>query len=241
MTALDETPLDLDGFTPDPPPPDDDAFVPCSSKNDWCRLPDGHKGRCRRYPEGTSRAEKDRERHARKRSAGAGTRSSSRAVQRPRRTSKPTLAPAVLGMAYGQIGSIIEVAAPEPAGPPIGRVMQFQAPLAGQQLDALLANLPIYKRVTRAGSSQLVEQIASLIAAPLLAGVMASNEAAARTLYPIFASAIRSAAVEIVKAQKQQVEAMAEIDEYSAEADELTRQFLDVMLAPREPAEAPDA
>lgn len=215
----------------DPPAAED--FTPCTSKNVWCKLPDGHKGRCMAYPDGNRPP---------KRSAGAG---SNRAVQRSRRTSKPTMAPAVLGMAYGQIGAMIEATAPEPTGPPIGRVMQFQAPLAGQQLDALLANLPIYKRVTTMGSNAVVEQLASLLIAPLLAGLMAANERAAMTLYPIFASAIKASAVEIVKAQKAQVAALEQIDEYTEEADELTRQFMEAMFARRdEPAHdqaGPDA
>jgi hypothetical protein len=141
-------------------------------------------------------------------------------------------------MIYGQVGAAVEHLGPAPFSPPVGRVLQFQAPLAGQQLHTALSVLPAYKRVTEMQGNAVIESVASLLLAPVLAGIMASNENAARTLFPIFASAIRASAVEVVKMQRTQNRAMDEVDEYAAEADALMGEFMAAMFEPREPTEA---
>jgi len=211
-----------------PTPPADQC-----PRNSWCLKPAGHRYACQKY---ASKRDRERAKSSRKRSASTGS-ATQRSASRRGRASKPSLMPAVLGLAYGRAGAAVELLGPEPAGPPVGRVMQFQSIAAGEQLDALLSNVPAYKRVTALGSSGLMDSIASLIGAPLLAGLMATNENVARSMWPLLAASLQTSAVAMAKAQKAQLDAMEQVSEYDAEAHAMLDELFTTLFASRpEPA-----
>jgi hypothetical protein len=209
--------------------PTPDTVEPCSKQNDWCILPDGHKGRCRAYPEGYKGTRKSH--HKRPASTGSTSGASRRG-----RASKPSIAPAILSLAYARLGQAVEMIGPEPTAPPVGRVMQFQAPAAGKQLDTALSAIPLYKKVTSLGDigeSPVLQAIINLVAAPVMAGLMASNEALAQQMWPLLAAALQSAAVEQAREQKKQLQAMDEIAEFQQEAMEALMNLNETLFAPR--------
>jgi hypothetical protein len=139
-------------------------------------------------------------------------------------------------MAYARLGQVVEMMGPEPAAPPVGRVMRFQAPAAGKQLDTALRTVPAYKRITSLGAigdNPALEAIVSLIAAPLMAGLMASNETLAQQMWPLLASALQSAAVEQAREQKRQLAAIEEISEFQEEAVAALFELNETLFAPR--------
>lgn len=212
-------------------------FVPCSTKNDWCILPDGHDGRCRARAPGEKKTKS-----AQKRPAGAGPPGATRS----RRAPKPSLMPALWTMAYAKLGEAVEFMGPAPAAPPAGRVMQFQAPAAGIEIHDALAHLPLYKRVSSlvgdGGGDGPFAALIGLIAAPALAGLMASNENLAQQLWPLLAGALQTSAVAQAKAQKERLKAMNDVAEFQADAQEAIDELWATLFAPRpEPQETPDA
>lgn len=202
------------------------------TRREWCLKEPGHRGNCRRYAPGDPRGKKGSSKPGPARKPGAAP---------PRRSrSRPTVLPAAWSFVYGAIGQAIEAQGPEPAAPPVGRVMQFQAPLAGERLHALASKVPIYREATALAGGGLLDDVIELIAAPLLVGVMASSEQARMTLWPILAASLQGSAVQIAKMQAQQREAMEQVGEFTAEADEIMRQMADSLFAPRwNPAEEP--
>lgn len=142
--------------------------------------------------------------------------------------------PAAWSFLYATVGQAIESQAPEPAGPPVGRVMQFQASLAGARIHNLANKVPIYRQATALAGGGLLDDIIELVAAPVLVGVMATSETARETLWPMLAASLQASAVEIAKMQKQQVEAMEAVGEYAAEAETIMAQMAEQLFAPRD-------
>jgi hypothetical protein len=137
----------------------------------------------------------------------------------------------------------VEQYIPEPAGPPVGRVMQFQYIDAGQALHRVLMTLPWYKRldaVAGAGGG-VSDELLALIGAPLLAGVMAVNEPARMMLWPIFAEQIKASAVSIARASEEQHDAVITVAEYQADVDEMMSTMQDALFSPRETDETEPA
>ena len=141
--------------------------------------------------------------------------------------------PAAWSFAYGAIGQAIEAQGPEPASPPVGRVMQFQAPLAGERLHALASKVPIYRQATALAGGGILDDILELVAAPLLVGIMSTNEQARMTLWPILAGSLQQSAVAIAKAQKEQRDAMESVGEFTEEAQQIMEQMASSLFAPR--------
>lgn len=214
----------------------DELFEQCSSKNDWCVLPDGHSGRCRASLPGQPKPGKPHKRSTAGRPPAASTRS--------RASTKPSLMPALWTMVYARLGQTVEHIGPEPAAPPAGRVMQFQAPAAGIEIHDALAHLPLYKRVSSfvgdGGGNSPLAPIIGLIAAPALAGLMASNEALAKEIWPLFAGALQTSAIAQSKAQKERLKAMSEIQEFQADAAAALDELWGTLFAPRPQPEAAD-
>ena len=198
-------------------------------RHDWCLKDPGHRGNCRRYPDGDPRTKK----------AGSTSGAKPGPARKPgaapprRSRSRPNMLPAVWSFVYGQAGAVVEHTAPEPAGPPVGRVMQFQAPLAGARLHGLLSKLPIYQQATALAGGGMLEDIMELIAAPLVVGVMATSEQARDYLWPILATSLQSSAVQIAKMQKEQADAMESVNEFSADAAAIMEQMAASLFAPR--------
>lgn len=142
--------------------------------------------------------------------------------------------PAVWSFVYGTIGQAIEIQGPEPAAPPAGRVMQFQAIDAGERIHRVLGKVPVYRQATAIVGGGILEDLAELVAAPMLVAVMASNETARETLWPILAQSLQKSAVAIAKAQKEQAASMRAVGEYQEEAEQLVGQMFSALFAPRD-------
>lgn len=211
----------------DPPPaasspqlaavPSADTFT--CTKQAWCGLPDGHEGWHRKAAKGAPTTGKTKADKPAKPS-------------KPRPAKKASPAPGVLALLWAQAGSAVEMFAPEPAGPPAGRVMQFQAIDAGVRLDRLLQQVPAYKRAMNLTGGRLTEDIVALVAAPVLAGVMASDMRARMALWPVFSSMLASSAVTIAKAQREQIEAMQQVEGYEQEVADLLDNLRHTLFGP---------
>jgi hypothetical protein len=215
----------------------------CQTSQMDCHLPAGHKGRHRMAP-GTTRADKRRAAQAAKAKTPSRPRTSS-AAPRPRGSTKapPSVMPGLLGMAWAAIGYRIEQTAPEPAGPPVGRVMQFQYLDAGATLHRVLMAAPLYRRIVAVAGAGggISDDLAALLAGPILAGVMATNDAAKLMLWPVFAEQIKASAVSIAEAQADQVAAMEAVGEYEGQVSEMLEHMQEGLFAPRPPAEDAEA
>lgn len=143
------------------------------------------------------------------------------------------MAAPALGMAWARIGQLVELSGPEPAAPPVGRVMQFQAVDAGERLHRLLTRVPVYRRAMLVAGGSITEEIAALVGPPLLAGVMASGEQAQAALWPLFASMIQTSALAMAKAQREQLAALDSVSEYSEEIAGMMAALAEQLFAPR--------
>lgn len=218
-----------------------------------CAKPAGHKGAHKMRP-----ADRKRDANGTRRNPGSARGASDRRARparsssagRSRAGSAPPVMAGVLSMAWAAIGMRVEQSMPEPVGPPVGRVMQFQAIDAGAILHRLLSSVPAYRKlaaVAGAGGGAS-DEIVALLGAPLLAAVMATNDAAKLMLWPVFADVIKASAVSIAKAQKEQLDAMVTVNEYQEQVDEMMAGMQDGLFAPGPNAEehphdeaAPDA
>jgi hypothetical protein len=240
-----------DGMPPaietDTAPQGPDEPLQCAAK-DWCIKGFGHSGQHKMDPSKTKRATRDRTgESARYGAAGAG---GSAAERRPGRAPAATkkLGAAALGMGYAKIGQRLELLGYDPETDqyaphaPAGRVMQFQAPLAGAQLDRLLTRrVPIYGRVTQMQGSSLLEELAPLVMGPLIAILMAEMPAMREHLEPMFVSVMESSALEVLKMERETAKAMTATLEARTEAQELAQEMLDSMFGPADPAPAEPA
>lgn len=190
-------------------------------------------------PADTARANRS---SATKRTA-AGTSSGAQPASRAggRSSSAKSMAPAVIAMAYAKAGQALELAgySEDEAGElamsplvPAGRVMQFQAPLAGQQIDRLLNRVPAYRRVTALTGNSLLDDLAPLVLGPVLAVVMASNPAMQAALAPMFLSAMQASAAEVIKLEREQEKTMAAMSEHLEEAGERAAEMMADLFGP---------
>lgn len=207
-----------------------------------CAKPIGHPGSHAKAPEDRARQANGTRKRGAPRADRPRPAGSSSAGRRRAGTSTTTVMPGLLGMAWAAIGMQVEHHAPDPIGPPVGRVMQFQYIDAGQILHRVLLGLPVYRKlnaVAGAGGG-ISDELAALIGGPLLAAVMATNESAKLALWPVFAELIKTSAVSIAKAQHEQLEAMTRVNEYQAEVDAMLDGMQAGLFAPGPNVDKPD-
>lgn len=100
--------------------------------------------------------------------------------KRPKRQAARADAGTVLGLAWASVGGLLMRSG---ADVPVGRVMQFQAPVAGDVLDRLIARTWVDRIVQPiARKSDDVEALGALFALPALVALMERNEEAAVAL-----------------------------------------------------------
>lgn len=228
MAALPNPPDPFDPPDGNPQSTDVPLFeVPTCDRVKWCYLDAGHPGNHRKDP-----ATKVGH-HKAKPSQSPAPRGSRSAGKRGAGSSPM---PGLLAMAYGVAGMRIEASGPPDFGPPVGRVMQFQAFDAGQALHRiLLALIPGYEKATKftGGGGGISADIVAIVGAPLLAGLMATNDTAKHLLWPIFAEQIKASAVTIAKAQREQIDTMNTVGEYQAEVDDMMAHLEATLFEPR--------
>lgn len=200
-------------------------------KKPWCIKGAGHKGQCKMDPNQTQRAQ----RNLSPRSGSAAGGSPDRGATSRGAASKPSIGTGLCTFAYGSLGEALEFAGVsrdlEPALA-AGRVMQFQAPLAGAQMDQILRrHVPIYRRVTTMTGESIRDDLAQLLLGPMLAAAMASAPWAREMLEPMFLPVMQSASLEVIKLRKAQERAFAEVAEHMDEAQLLAQQLLDDLLS----------
>lgn len=199
-------------------------------KQSWCVKEEGHRGYCRGTPLDEPLDPRGRK-PARKHPGRARTPS-----PRPARAPvKPKVSLLAIGVssAWEAAGRALERRGPEPAGPPAGRVMQFEAAYAGQVLRPALRKVPILARLDSAAGGQATE-IAALFAAPIMAAAMSIDENLRDRLTPFFVEALKPIVVAAVTERRRVVEEMRAIEEYGEEAVELMQALIAGLFAPRE-------
>lgn len=106
----------------------------------------------------------------------------------PARLIPRTPAADFLSMVYGLVGTGLERSGKDI---PVGRVLQFQAPIAGNQLDKLIANTWIDRLLQPLVSkADFMETMGSVVAFPLLIGIYERQPESALVLEPIIRQVI---------------------------------------------------
>ena len=209
--------------------------APCP-RQPWCVRGAGHPGFCGKRPKGEGRA--PRPPRSRSTSRPAGSSSPARSSGGKRKASG--LMP-LLSMAWSVIGQAVEAYSPEPAGPPVGRVLQFQAPYAGQVLDKVLSEkVPAYKALD-AMTGGILDELGPILLPPVLVAVMASKPSAATALYPMLAGQLEQLAIAITAERRRVRDALAATATLDAESAQLVDELSAVLFAPRpEPKPEPE-
>ena len=199
----------------------------------WCVRGAGHPGFCGKRPRGEGRAPRNRAKTAKT--------SSGRPASSPARRGKAKasgLMP-ILSLAWSGIGQAVEAYSPEPAGPPVGRVLQFQAPYAATVLDKVLTDhVPAYKAID-AMTGGILDELGPLILPPLLVAVMASRPQTAAGLYPLLAGQLEQLAIAMTAERRRVRDALSATAELDEESAQLVNELAQVLFAPR--PEAPPA
>lgn len=123
----------------------------------------------------------------------------------------------LVGMAWHGLGNLIANYGPADVGVPVGRVIQFQAPYAAEKLHPALLRLPAYAKAD-AATGGLFGELAPLIMAPLLVGIMASNEKARAALEPLLLGQLEQMAIVVAAERKKAADAAKQVGELDAEA-----------------------
>lgn len=105
--------------------------------------------------------------------------------------------------------------------PPVGRMMQLQAPLAGNKIDALLANTwldHLLQPIARKGDA--MQEVGAILLGPILIGLLERNPAAVPMIEPMLREVIYTSLIEMApilkKKQRDQraaARAMADVSE----------------------------
>lgn len=209
---------------------------PCAKK-EGCVLDAGHKGFCRLRPldapparsHGTKRTGA---RAPRKPPAGSSLSGAPSATStRPSRAKKSEGMRPLLSFLWGGVGQLLEQYGPEPQGPPVGRLMQFQAPYAAEKLHPQLRKIPAYRALDEA-SAGVLDELGPVIMAPLLVAVMASNESARMALWPLLSAQLEVFAVAAAAEKRKAAAAMRSLDEHSEEVAAMMDGLAGVLFAP---------
>lgn len=144
---------------------------------------------------------------------------------RPR--GKPASVP-VGTVIWGMLGYGIQLRLGEPVGPPVGRVMQFQAGDAGPRLERIGVKigkaLPFTASLSKGG--QLAGDIAALLGPPLITAMIASGTIPRAVAEPLFIGIMRPLIADAMRQSAEAVETMSAMTEAEAEVIDTTRQFL---------------
>ncbi len=140
----------------------------------------------------------------------------------------------MLALAWEQIGRAIERYADEPAGPAVGRVIQYQSAYAANHLHPKLRRVPIYRRLDEA-SGGMLDELGPILATPILAAMMATNPDLrdSPVLQRMFAGQIKLLAVDAAKEAKATQKAIKEAEEFSAEAAMIAQGWMMLLFEPR--------
>ena len=245
---------DLDaGWDDDGPAADDDGQPallelpaapagagPCP-RQPWCVRGAGHHGFCAKVTleeaaeRKASGLPRKRVRPSRAKSSAGGARSAPTASRAPSAGMRP-----LLGMIWAGLGQLIENYAPEPAGPPVGRVIQFEAPYVSAHLHPVLRQVPIYKRMDEM-TGGLFDDLGPILLAPLIVGIMAANPAAQSVLQPMLFSQLESMAVEMAEESRRTRDKLAKKAEYDSDTQAILQALAGELFTPRPPAaDAPE-
>lgn len=103
---------------------------------------------------------------------------------------------------WGGVGMILEQSGTDA---PVGRVLQFEAPLAGRKIDELIANTwldailqPLAKQADK------IEGLGSVIMFPLLVGAYERNPAIGPAIEPILRQVVRSTITDMAPVLRKQ-------------------------------------
>ena len=228
------TTIAADPVTPDPD--DDGSGMPALSgviegqcpRKPWCVRGAGHPGFCGKRPKGEGRAPRTRTPRTPSTSSRARTSTPAR-----RGSSKPSGLRPLIALAWGGIGQVVEAYAPEPSGPPVGRVMQFQAPYAAGVLDkVLMERVPAYKAID-AMTGGILDELGPVLLPPLIVAVMASRPESQGALYPMLAGQLEQIAIAVTAERQRVRDALSQAAELDAESAQLVNELTSMLFAPR--------
>ena len=204
----------------------------------YCVLGSGHKGFCARVPKTAADDTPDTEQVV-KRGPGRPKGSTNANPARKPSTRKGSGFKPILGLVWGTLGQVLENYGPEPSGPPVGRVMSFQAPYAAGVLDkALTEHVPAYRALDKA-TGGLLDELGPLIVPPLLVGIRAANESARTTLLPLLAGQLEILAAAVVAEDQRVKETFANMAEVGDDARNMAEAVMGMLFSPR-PVYEPD-
>lgn len=226
MSALVTEPLDTPDDEPELPPLVAAPALGKCTRKPWCVKGAGHKGFCGKAPAGERNADDKPARAKPARRASSSAKSS-----KPRSSALQPF----LGMAWNGLGQLLEAYAPEPAGPPIGRIMQFQSSYAANVLDETLTqHVGPYKAMNKAAGGML-DDLGPLIMPPLLVAIMATGSDGMRmALMPVLAKNLESLALANRAEQLKLQEAMAEAGtQFDQETMDMLNGFVSMLFDTR--------
>lgn len=101
------------------------------------------------------------------------------------------------------LGVVTERYVPKPPGPPMGRILQLEATIAGPKVAAALKHTPIYPWLVRATVGPWAE-LMPLIVPPLIVGAVSMNPQLMERVRPLLLSMILPIVVENMKKAEEQ-------------------------------------
>lgn len=129
---------------------------------------------------------------------------------------------------WGLGGMGIGLRMAEPIGPPVGRMMQIQAPAAGQHIANIIERTPLMKWLQPITENKgLMTDIAALLLPPMMIGGMAAKPELQGLLGPFFQALMVPLAKEIIEAQRDSASALGGL----SEVDEETNQMVATIMA----------
>lgn len=141
-------------------------------------------------------------------------------------------------MAWAGAGYLIAQKMPEPAGPPVGRLMQLQAPDAGPRLARVLGpyidKIGFLKKLTSRGED--LGDVVALLLPPLLVGAISLELVPSPIVGPILAQLLRPMAAELLKASREQAEDLAAMGEAGEEVNAALEELLGSIFGRQAPA-----
>lgn len=129
----------------------------------------------------------------------------------------------------------------EPVGPPVGRVMQFQAADAGPRVERIGARLakalPFISTVKKQG--QFAGDVAALLAPPLLTALIATGNVPRAIAEPVFVTIMRPLIADALEKAQEQAETITAMAEAEDEVTGATRELVAAIFGWAAPEEGP--
>jgi hypothetical protein len=137
---------------------------------------------------------------------------------------------------WGLGGMGIGLRVAEPVGPPVGRMMQIQAPSAGKHIANIIERTPLMQWLAPITENKgLMTDIAALLLPPLMIGGMAARPELSGLLAPFFQALMVPLAKDIIQAQRDSVSALGGLEDIDEETNSMVADIMAQLFGPAEP------